>query len=283
MKKDLAASLLAVVGSVPALMAPQTSYAGNVGYYISQYSNSPGTCTSPESSIVAAGHTAVRITNLDAASLAPLDALIFATCFSYAGDPDVDAAVANGMALVIDTTFNFNHRLLPGAPAFSVNFNCKRDNDLAPGSPIASGAGGALTNSSFDVSGADQYCSLTGSVIPSQLPGSSVPFIVEPSTGQFSSFGYQHGLGRIAVSISSFSLGDYLSSESWYPATRIYFSNALTWALQNRFTSCKAEGLSGPKLTMCQQICEIPQSPTRLSAWIKMYITAYREDPPCAN
>lgn len=47
------------------------------------------------------------------------------------------------------------------------------------------------------------------------------------------------------------------------------------------FTSCAAEGFSGPKLTLCQQICEVPQSPARLGVWIKKWLLAYRVDPPC--
>ena len=49
------------------------------------------------------------------------------------------------------------------------------------------------------------------------------------------------------------------------------------------FTSCAAEGFSGPKLTLCKQVCELPQSPSRLSALIKMYIAAFKEDPPCGR
>jgi len=49
------------------------------------------------------------------------------------------------------------------------------------------------------------------------------------------------------------------------------------------FISCAAEGLTGPKLVLCRQVCELPQSPARLSALIKTYIAAFREDPPCAR
>ena len=57
----------------------------------------------------------------------------------------------------------------------------------------------------------------------------------------------------------------------------------MNWAFGDTFTTCRAEGFTGTKLTLCQQICEVPQSPLRLSALIKLYVTAYREDPPCAR
>lgn len=49
------------------------------------------------------------------------------------------------------------------------------------------------------------------------------------------------------------------------------------------FTSCAAEGFTGSKLTLCRQVCEIDQTPARLLSLIKLYRTAYREDPPCAQ
>lgn len=49
----------------------------------------------------------------------------------------------------------------------------------------------------------------------------------------------------------------------------------------NTFNTCAAEGYSGAKLTLCQQICEVPQTPARLSVWIKKWLLAYRVDPPC--
>lgn len=49
------------------------------------------------------------------------------------------------------------------------------------------------------------------------------------------------------------------------------------------FISCKEEGFSGSQLVLCRQVCEIPQSPARLSALIKTYIKAFNEDPPCAD
>ncbi len=49
------------------------------------------------------------------------------------------------------------------------------------------------------------------------------------------------------------------------------------------FTTCSAEGFTGIKLTLCRQICEVPQSPATLSALIKAYMAAFRQEPPCAR
>ncbi len=48
-------------------------------------------------------------------------------------------------------------------------------------------------------------------------------------------------------------------------------------------TTCASEGYTGPKLVLCKQVCEVPQSPARLSALIRAYIAAFREDPPCGR
>ncbi len=47
------------------------------------------------------------------------------------------------------------------------------------------------------------------------------------------------------------------------------------------FTTCSAEGFTGSKLTLCRQVCEIPQTPARLASLIKLYTTTYRNQPPC--
>lgn len=59
-------------------------------------------------------------------------------------------------------------------------------------------------------------------------------------------------------------------------------SQVVNWALDT-FTTCAAEGLYGAKLTLCRQICELPQSPSTLSSLIKVYLAAFRENPPCAR
>lgn len=49
------------------------------------------------------------------------------------------------------------------------------------------------------------------------------------------------------------------------------------------FASCAAEGYAGAKLKLCSMICEMDQSPSRLTALIKFYVAAFRSEPPCAD
>ena len=49
------------------------------------------------------------------------------------------------------------------------------------------------------------------------------------------------------------------------------------------FSSCAAEGFTGTKLTLCRQVCEIDQSPSRLTSLIKLYMAIYRSEPPCSR
>ena len=47
------------------------------------------------------------------------------------------------------------------------------------------------------------------------------------------------------------------------------------------FSTCAAAGMIGPKLTLCQQICETTQAPSLLTNKIRLYTAIYREAPPC--
>ena len=53
-------------------------------------------------------------------------------------------------------------------------------------------------------------------------------------------------------------------------------------SLLSVFTTCAAEHYSGGKLTLCRQICEVPQTATKLTGLIKLYMSTYRTAPPCA-
>ena len=48
-------------------------------------------------------------------------------------------------------------------------------------------------------------------------------------------------------------------------------------------SACVTEGFTGAKLTLCRQVCDVPQSPSRLSALIRIWMAAYRSEPPCAR
>ena len=88
MKTRLGAKSLALCAALAALAMPAISQAGTVGYHAS-------TCFIPQGSKVAAinnaGHTAVAVTTISAATLAPLDGLILDTCLGYnSSNADID-------------------------------------------------------------------------------------------------------------------------------------------------------------------------------------------------
>lgn len=66
-----------------------------------------------------------------------------------------------------------------------------------------------------------------------------------------------------------------------YTSAGLTFVNFLAEA-DKLVATCASKGYLGGKLTLCRQICEIDQTPTRLLSLIRLYRTAYREDPPCA-
>lgn len=76
--------------------------------------------------------------------------------------------------------------------------------------------------------------------------------------------------------------GEWLQGLSQSEIDRAVNWNPVGLVGTSSFTTCAAEGFTGIKLTLCRQVCEVPQSPARLSALIKTYIAAYREDPPCS-
>ncbi len=72
--------------------------------------------------------------------------------------------------------------------------------------------------------------------------------------------------------------GSTMQVDDWY----LTLDSALAFqGVAPTFTTCAAEGFTGSKLTLCRQICEIRQSPSRLAGLVKLYKGAYRESPPC--
>lgn len=57
-------------------------------------------------------------------------------------------------------------------------------------------------------------------------------------------------------------------------------SQVVNWSF---FTTCAAEGYTGARLSLCRQVCEIDQTPTKLTGLIKLYMSTYRTAPPCAD
>ena len=277
------ASCAAALAGVVLLAISGASQGATVGYF--------GFCSqgSPVPSITAAGHTPVAVASLDAASLAGLDGLLILSC-TFSANADVSSAVANGLELIIHdwSPSGSTPAKLPGAPAITVTSSGGGQMDLAAGSPIASGPAGPLTNASLD-GGTSSY---HGSANLASLPAGSTPLtVVEGNPAAVVTFAYPYGTGRVVY--GAMPLDHYLPGGAYDQANlcgsnpvctgmRTYLTNLVAWAVPN-FTSCADEGFSGSKLTLCRQVCEIEQTPTRLTSLIKLYMSAYRSEPPCAR
>ena len=277
------ASGAAALAGVVLLAISGASHAGNVGYFGRCSSNS-----SPVSSITAAGHTPLAVASMAAASLVGLDGLLILSC-SFSANADVNSAVANGLQLIIhDWQPNGSTPpKLPGTPAVAVATANGGLMDLAAGSPIASGPVAPLTNASLD-GGTSSY---HGYATLASLPAGSTPLtIIEGNPAAVVTFAYPYGTGRVVY--GAMPLDHYLPGGAYDQANlcgsnpvctgmRTYLTNLVAWAVPN-FISCADEGFTGSKLTLCRQVCEIDQTPTRLLSLIKLYKTTYREAPACA-
>jgi hypothetical protein len=282
--KSLIGSACAAMVGLAFGTAPQVSQAGVVGEYIHTCGAVP--VESLSAPIAAAGNDWVAVDTLDAATLQGLDALVIRYCGTYPGNEAVNAAVAEGMGLVLDTS-NVVAANLPSAPGVVFSDWCHMDFSIAPGAPITTGAGGTLTNDSLDVGGPGGmggYCSFTGTASIATLPTGAIPFVTTPEGLTVGAFGYNSGAGRVALSESQFSHSSvFTPSEYLYAGSKTYYVNALMWTLgMQQPTTCASEGYAGTKLTWCQNICEKGYTGATLSTWIRRWTDRYRELPYCA-
>ena len=278
-KTQRATLTLAVVCGLAAMSLPAVSQAGNVGYFTCSFDP-----VGIPAAITAAGHTPVAVNSLDAASLAPLNGLVIA-CQSYTANPAVNNAVSNGMALFVEDRFvpSGIGASLPGSPALVVNTYttsgstyCPTNADLASGSPIASGPGGALTDSSLDHGSA---CSPMGYATSASLPAGAVPLLTTGNANEVGAFGYTYGSGRVVFSISQ-----YIYGNAYFPGAGTYFTNTIAWLVAGGWgstTTCASEGYTGLKLDWCRNICEKDYTGTQLKTWIRRWMDRYHDLPYC--
>jgi len=265
-------ALLAVVA---AWCLPGTSFAGNVGYNVGCFGGSPATL------ITAAGHTPVLVTTYNATTLASLDALMVETCDNYVDNAAINTKVAAGMTLIVHDWL-FGSRTLPGAPAINTVFSPGTDLDVPAASPIITGPGGTLTNTSLDFGNSSNH----GYTTVASLPANSTVLVTTPDPSRAVTFSYRYGQGRVifaAIPLSAYLPGGMISGGPVAPGMRTYTTNLVAWGTVPEFVSCAAEGYSGTKLTLCRQVCEMHYPTTTLNALIKTWMALYHQDPPCAH
>jgi hypothetical protein len=284
--------MLGTFGGAVALLVPGMALAGNVGYLptCNYTGTGPG---NPSAQIIAAGHTPVAIAAANAGTLSGLTALIVTNCnssnLSGVINADVTQAVANGMSLIVDdwNPSAATAASLPGTPAVVLALATGEDVDVAAGSPIATGPGGTLTNTSLD-GGSSSHHGYTTTALPSGF----VKLLTTANPGQTVAFGYAYGGGYVAY--NGMPLDAYLpeGGKEFYgnctptdacAGMRTYLTNLLAWTKPSGpATTCASEGYTGTKLTWCKNICENGLTGATLDIWIHRWINRYRDLPYCA-
>lgn len=260
-----------------AVMLPLTGHAATVGYRTDCYYAQGDTAAV----IREAGHTPVPLASLDAASLAPLGALMYESCNGlYTSGVVVDQAVANGMVLVVHPWSYGQTVELPGRLRLT-SVEDQTATLFPPGSPALAGPGGRLDSATPYISYPQGFWARTALPVGSQVVATS-----DANADYVAAFAYNHGRGRVVastVALNYFLLNGSGQNDADAAEVRTYASNLVAWALTPRFTTCAAEGFAGPRLTMCRQICEVDQTPARLTNLIRLYLAIYRTETPCSR
>jgi len=173
------------VGGAAALLMPGTSQAGNVGYF----DMCGGNQAAHANAITIAGHTPVAVTTPDAETLASLDALSVTNCSNgdfgsnYTSNlAAITAAVNGGMVLIVHDRFVTGAGgILPGGSGIVTVRSFENDADInfPAGSPIITGPGGTLSDTSLD----NGTSSTHGFVVSSTLPAGGSMLATRPPGG----------------------------------------------------------------------------------------------------
>lgn len=283
MKRNTGSLGLAILATASALALPGVGYAGNVGFTPMCDRLGVG---DPSTLITAAGHTPVPIASATAASLSGLQALMVSNCndssMSSTINADIIAAVAGGMKLIVSdwNPSASTAAALPGAPPVSMTYALGIDIDIPTGSPVASGPGGTLTDTSMDGGNYSNH-----GYTASPLPAGAIAMLTTSDPGQKVGFQYRYGSGTVAYSAIPLDFyfpgggaGDNYSTYS--VSARTYVINLLSFAVAG--TTCASEGYTGAKLTWCQNICEKGYTGATLQTWIHRWIRQFRDLPYCA-
>ncbi|RZA20177.1 MAG: hypothetical protein EOP93_06655 [Lysobacteraceae bacterium] len=286
MNMRLAAMTLAALGGGTAVLLPATGMAANVGMYGSCYGGSKNTA------IAAAGHTAVAVGSLDAASLHGLGGLVIENCngsnLSNLITVDVKAAVSNGMLLIVDdwNPQSGTSSALPGTPAITWQSASGSSIDLAAGMPYATGPGGTLTNASLDGGNSSNHGLST-----SPIPAGITQLLTTANPLETVAIAYMHGNGRVvysAMPLDAYLPGGQISGSPIAPGVQTYMTNLIACSLNAECgppaptTTCASEGYTGTQLTWCRNICEMNYTGSTLSGWIRRWTDRYRTLPYCA-
>lgn len=281
MNKFMCFALCALIGG---LAMPAVSVAGNVGY------TAPCLGGSPASAITAAGHTPVSVSTVNAASLASLDALIVNSCVGYNTNADINTAVEDGMVLIVNDNLpnGTTASKLPGSPAVVLQYNFGTTIQLAAGTPIETGVGGTLTNSSLDSFAF--FAATRDGYTASGLSADMTKLLTTNNANNTVAFGYPQGNGYVsynAMPIDAFLSGgiwnqlNFCTASNACAGMQTYLTNLIDWSI-DQAKSCENEGYTYTKLEWCKNICERGYTGGTLDMWLRRWINRYRDLPYCA-
>jgi len=95
--------------------------------------------------------------------------------------------------------------------------------------------------------------------------GTSVAFAANYGSGRFVWLGYDY----YSQSATATNIDD------WY----LVLDNSIKFT--GLFTTCAAKGYAGARLSLCRQVCEVPQTMTKLAGLVQLYTRTYGTAPPC--
>ncbi len=203
------AALDATVNSNNAPDAVDDNFSGaggvlNIGYY--DMGAGQGVAAQIEA-IVAAGHTAVLITDLSAVELAGIDMLLVQnpnnngySAEYLAALADIEAAVTSGLTLIIHDRFvDGAEAILPGSAGFNIVRNFDDDSNLEfldDAHSVADGPGGLLTDLSLDGGTSSSH----GYALSGTLPGDADLILSTGDASHVVTFSYGVGAGHVIYS-----------------------------------------------------------------------------------
>ncbi len=162
---------------------------------------------------------------------------------------------------------------------------CRFDNDdqidIPVGSPVLSGPGGTLDNSSLDGGTSSSH----GYVDTTTLPAGGQVITHRPVATQGVTISYPYGAGTVIY--STIPLDYYLDGSG--PAftqqnmVQVYTPNLIAAFAGDTFAGCAGEGFKGDKLKLCQVICESPLTGKPITPLIRLWMNVYASAPPCAT
>ena len=193
---------------------------------------------------------------------------------SPATKASIASYVSNGGRVIVASNHDGNVSFMNPVFGYSttVNYGCRSDNSVA--GSLQPAAAGTSTFAAGPATVANLSCT-------SALNAASVPAAartIYAGAGTALAFGTKYGSGNMVwLGWDLCCGGSVAQKDDWY----LVLDNSIRFT--GFFTTCAAEGFTGSRLTLCRQVCEVPQTAARLTSLIRLYTTTYRSPSPCPD